>query len=195
MVRAVIANYSCKGQIQSMTPWFIATEPFGPDDGERWQKYIKWSRLTQLSEVVSLDSSLCPSVLPDVKDDFWPHIVNEDYMLAYFTDLEFLKKQVSTVNRFNMLCVLRNPVHHDEKAPMEGFEFIGYDLIEARTGISALNNCGGFPEVFSKGELSPHGLLTDFERAVDVRSTLRSKCPNEPHANCDLWAIFRAIQE
>jgi hypothetical protein len=41
--------------------WFIAVETFGPAH-EGWEKYIQWSKLTQLKEVVDLDCSLCPAV-------------------------------------------------------------------------------------------------------------------------------------
>jgi hypothetical protein len=57
---------------------------------------------------------------------------------------------------------------------------------------SALTNCGGFPEVFASSELSGFGLLTDFGRAVEVQRLLRSRFPEEIHANCHLWAVFRS---
>jgi hypothetical protein len=38
-----------------MQPWFIATQTFNSRQGEAWVKYIAWSRLAQLNEVVSLD--------------------------------------------------------------------------------------------------------------------------------------------
>jgi len=160
-----------------MTPWFIATGRFGPNDGERWNKYIEWSGLTQLTELVSLDSMLCPPVLDDIRNDYWPHIVNENFMLDYFTDLDFLKNQVATLENFNLLCVFRNPTCHFEKSPTDAFDFVGYDLVEAQTGISALTNCG---------------LLEDFGRALEVKDRLSSRYPDDPHANCDLWAIYRA---
>jgi hypothetical protein len=72
-------------------------------------KYIAWSGLTQLEEVVSLDPMLCPSLLPDIKTEYWPHIVNEDFMLNFFVDLEFLLGQVPDVAERNLLCVFRNP--------------------------------------------------------------------------------------
>jgi hypothetical protein len=81
---------------------------------------------------------------------------------------------------------------HLEHSPVDGFEFVGYDLVEAQTGVSALTNCGGFPDVFANAELSVYGLLTDFSRARDVSVNLRSLNPEEPHANCDMWTIFRA---
>ncbi len=41
--------------VTAMIPWFIATEQFTPECGKRWDDYIRWSGLTQLEEVVSLD--------------------------------------------------------------------------------------------------------------------------------------------
>lgn len=175
-----------------MIPWFIATEPFSPEDGDRWRKYIEWSGLNQLAELVSLDSMLCPAVLDDLRNDYWAHIVNEDYMTAYFTNVDFLKGEIAAIKNCNLLCVLRNPLIHLEKSPAGGFDFVGYDLVEAQTGVSALSNCGGFPEVFANSELSRFGLLTSFDRASQVRAELRSRYPEEPHANCDLWTLFRA---
>src|SRR5437764_11060494 len=133
--------------VDEMEPWFIATEPFTPQDGKRWLDYIQWSGLTQLAEVISLDSMLCPSVLTEVKADYWPHIVNEDFMLGYFVNLEFLKREISSVARKNLLCVLRNPSEEPAQLPMEGFRFLGYDLVDIQNSASALTNCGGFPEV------------------------------------------------
>jgi hypothetical protein len=96
-----------------MTPWFIATEQFTPERGERWDGYIRWSGLTQLHEVVSLDGMLCPPLLGGnggVKDDYWPHIVKEDFMLDFFVAYEFLKQEVAGIQRkLNVLCVFRNP--------------------------------------------------------------------------------------
>jgi hypothetical protein len=53
-----------------MTPWFIAVEKFGPADGDAWTKYVEWSGLSQLDELISLDTILCPTLLPDIKDDY-----------------------------------------------------------------------------------------------------------------------------
>ncbi len=178
-----------------MIPWFIATEPFSPIDGERWSKYIEWSGLTQLSELITLDSMLCPPILAKVRDDYWPHIVNEDYMLGYFLDLEFLKREVAAIEKLNLLCVVRNPPSHLEHSPVDDFEFVGYDLVEGQTGVSALTNCGGFPDVFANAELSGRGLLMGFERATEVREKLRFLHREEHHSDCDLWAIFRATSK
>lgn len=177
-----------------MPPWYIATETFTPRGGEAWEKYIAWSGLAQLDEVVSLDPMLCPTLLPEIRDEYWPHIVDEDFMLSFFTDLEFLLARVSGIAERNLLCVHRDPPH--PPAPYTGrvnFEFLGYDLVDIQASASALTNCGGFPDVFDNAELSSKGLLTSHARALHVQSELRARYPDEPHANCHVWAVSRAV--
>lgn len=177
-----------------MQRWFIATQTFNSQRGKAWAKYIAWSRLTQLNEVVSLDPMLCPTVLPEIKDEYWPHIVNEDFMLHFYVDLDYLLKQLSATQDCNLLCVYRNPP--SPPLPYKGrvgFELLGYDLVDVEGSASALTNCGGFPNVFEARELCSQGLLTSHDRAMQVQSELRTKYPNEHHANCNVWAISRAV--
>jgi hypothetical protein len=177
-----------------MALWYIATEVFTPHAGEAWTNYIAWSGLTQLEEVVSLDPMLCPTLLPDIKDEYWPHIVNEDFMLNFFTDLAFLLAQLPDTPERNLLCVIRNPpptlsptLHGDR------FGLLGYDLVDVHGSASALTNCGGFPHVFDNRELSCKGLITSHARALHVQSDLRAKHPEDFHANCHVWGIYRAV--
>ena len=177
-----------------MQPWFIATEPFTSRSGDTWAKYVDWSGLGHLDEVVSLDPILCPTVLPEIKNEYWPYIVNEDFMLTLFVDLEFLLKQILGIRERNLLCVYRNPA--SPPPPYKGsvnFEFLGYDLVDVEASASALTNCGGFPDVFTNSELSAKGLLTSHVRAFEVQADLRTKHPEERHADCHVWAISRAI--
>jgi hypothetical protein len=177
-----------------MQPWYIATRRFTPRCGHPWQKYVAWSGLTQLDEVVSLDRMLCPPVLADIRDEYWPYIVNEDFMLNFFIDLEFLLAQLSGVGEHNLLCVYRNPPAPPPPCIGSGqFEFLGYDLVDAEGSASALTNCGGFPDVFDNAELSPKGLLTSHGRALQVQSELRERHPAERHAVCHVWAVGRAV--
>jgi hypothetical protein len=174
-----------------MKPWFTATEPFSPKDGERWTQYIAWSGLSQLEEVASLDEMLCPSLLPKVKGEYWPHIVNENFMLRFFVNFDFLAREIESIEVKNVLCVFRDPSRQPEAPSFAEFDFLGYDLVDREGSTSALTNCGGFPDVFANSELSKTGLLTDFERAVEVQKTLRLAHPEEHHADCHLWAVFR----
>ena len=181
--------------LKAMGPLYIATEGFDPSRGADWDRYITWSGLVQLTEVVSLDGMLCPPVVKDILPDDWGHIVNEDFMLDYFVDLDYLLKRAGAVAGRNLLCVFRNP--HSKPAPPSGacrFQFEGYDLVDVQGAISALTNCGGFPLAFANHELSSHGLLNSLERANQVRADLRAKYPTEAHANCHVWGIFRAVE-
>ena len=176
-----------------MQPMFIATEKFQKSDGDAWIKYIQWSGLTQLEEVVSLDSMLCPYMLSEVKDEYWPHLVEELYFPNLFADLEYLMGLVPETNQFNLLRVFKNPSSNIvlTKEKFE-FEFLGYDLIEVEGSMSALTNCGGFPKAFNNGELTRHGLLPSQLRAVEVQLELRKQYPEEHHADCNVWGIARA---
>jgi hypothetical protein len=176
-----------------MVPWYTATEQFSPAAKPAdWRAYVAASGLDQLEEVVSLDMLLCPPILREVKAEYWPHIVNEDFMPQFFTDLEFMLGQVRSVKSKNVLCVFRNP----ERAPSQPrngtWEFVGYDLVDVYGGNSALTNCGGFLKAFANAELSSKGLLLSLERASEVQQALRTHYTEEPHANCHIWAVFRA---
>jgi len=171
---------------------FIATEPFDPSDGEKWGKYIGWAKIPNLTEVISLDGALCPHLIKEFTDEDWSHIVNENYRQDYFYHLDYLLSRVASVKRKNILGLYRNPTNHITSPPEPNiFEFKGYDLIEDMTQISALTNCGGFPAAFSNDELNSYGLITDFTRAVEIQHLLEEKYPNEDHAHCDLYAIWR----
>jgi hypothetical protein len=179
-----------------MQPWFIATEKFSAHWGDAWWKYIEWSGLRQLDELVSLDPMLCPTLFKTIKEEYWPHIVYEDYALDYFVDLDFLLDQLRLANAsdYNLLRVVRNPCN--DPTPDGGsivFEFLGYDLVDISGSASALTNCGGFPLAFASDELSSKGLLTNLARALQVQANLRASYPTEDHANCHLWSISRAI--
>ena len=176
-----------------MTPWYIATEKFGPQK-EGWGTYVAGSGLRQLNEVVTLDTLLCPRVLRDIKDHYRQYIVNEDFMLNFFTDFEFLVRETADIPEKNVLGVYRNPTSHPPAPSVAKFEFIGYDLVDIWAGNSALTNCGGFPKAFSNDELSPKGLLASCERAAEVQKALRKHYSEEDHATCHVWAIYRAVE-
>ena len=95
----------------------------------------------------------------------------------------------------NILGLYRNPQTHNGAPPGPGhFSFLGYDLIEEMTQVSALTNCGGFPDLFANTELNQYGLIPSFPRASEIRSRLRTHHPDEPHANCEMYAIWRMLE-
>jgi hypothetical protein len=175
-----------------MQPVFVAKRRFDPDAGERWTRYVDWSGLTQLTELVSLDEILCPAVPESLIAADWEYNVHADYQTSYFRSLEYLLRRVASEPRLNILGVLRNPSADDlERVAMPDFGFIGFDLLDIHGDVSALTNCGGFEGVFAGTELSERGLLTDLERAYQVQRGLGALSPAQSHTKCHVWAIWR----
>jgi hypothetical protein len=175
-----------------MQTLFVAKRPFDPSVGESWNRYVAWSGLSQLSEVVSLDTMLCPTVPEELTPMDWDHNVHADYLVFFFHSLDYLRSRVAGDGRLNILAVLQNPTPDDVASMrLPGFAFAGFDLVDVHGDISALTNCGGFEGAFLNAELSELGLLTDPSRAQQVQTALRVQYPEEHHAQCHIWAIWR----
>ena len=176
---------------------YTAVERFDKDheSGEGgWDKYIEFSKIAHSNEIVSLDGLLCPSFIKGgPSDEDWKHLFKEDlHDKDIFDDLNYLLKRVSGSNDFQILAVAKEPTEEEVRGfTADGFLLKGYDLIENGGTISALTNCGGFDDIFSPLELSPCGLLEDHKRAFQVKELLKELHPEEPHAHCVVWAIWR----
>ena len=88
-------------------PVFVAKRRFDPGEGEHWERYVAWSGLTQLTELVSLDEILCPTVPATLIAADWEHNVHADYQTSYFRSLEYLR--VAREPKLNVLGVLQSP--------------------------------------------------------------------------------------
>ncbi len=175
-----------------MQALYVAKRPFDPSVGDRWNQYVAWSGLAQLREVVSLDTMLCPTVPEDLTTADWDHNVQADYQVFYFRSLDYLLQRVAAEGRLNVLAVLQNPSAADLSAvTLPDFAFAGFDLVDVHGDVSALTNCGGFEGVFGNAELSELGLLSHLGRVQEVQASLREQYPEEHHAVCDVWAIWR----
>ena len=171
---------------------YLANRRFDPASGDAWTRYIAWSGLSQLREIVSLDEMLCPLVPEELTREDWDHNVHADHLVFHFRSLEYLRRRVAGVERLNLLAVAIEPSPDDLDAGPAGFSFVGLDVVDVQGGVSALTNCGSYPDVFSGSELSDIGLLRDHARAFAIRDALRSRHADDPHANCHVWAIWRA---
>ena len=83
---------------------YSAVKRFDPACGAPRQKFIEWSHLTQLREVVSLDLILCPTVFQELMAEDWQHNVQEDFKTSLFHDLDYVVRRVGGNDRVNEPC-------------------------------------------------------------------------------------------
>src|SRR5436309_13068914 len=118
---------------------YSAVKRFGPDSGESWQKYVEWSGLTHLREVVSLDLILCPTVFGELTAEDWRHNVQEDFKITLFHDLDHVLRRGAGGDRVSVLALMENPTEDEVRSFGDPhFALRGFDLVELQTGISAL---------------------------------------------------------
>ncbi len=182
-----------------MTFWYTARNPYGPfyGDGSAWLQYKEWSGLRHLKELVSLDGILCDLAFePDYENDkeLWKYIVIEDNLTTvtrFFTSLDYVLEKVNLNSHFNLFTVVKEPDQPCENIILEGYEFVGYDLIDCYYDVSAITNCGGFDETFLPQDLNEYGLISDYDKAYDIAKRLLENNPDEEHADCYVFAVWR----
>ncbi|UCD49609.1 MAG: hypothetical protein JSW27_19015 [Phycisphaerales bacterium] len=180
------------GRDEMIEPWYIAVEPFDPSFGDNWANYMAGTELPQLEEVVSLDASLCPSVIGELEGEDWEHNVHEDGLIDFFRDLDHLLERVRDLSPVNILAAVLSPAQECRGLFADSrFGFKGYDLIGL--GMSALTNCGGFPLAFQNAELSRVGLISTLSRAQEVAGSLREHYANDNHADCEILALWKMV--
>jgi hypothetical protein len=174
---------------------YTAVERCNPEARPDWSTFVASSRLMQLREVVSLDELLCPNVFRELTAEDWKHNVQEDFRTQLFHDLDHVLARVAS-RAVDVLGLIEEPSTADVASFRDSrFVFCGFDLVDEQGGISALTNCGGFDKAFLPGELSDCGLLVNHARAIAVRELLGTAYPDEPHARCRVWAIWRMKRE
>ena len=162
--------------------------------GMSWDKYIEWSRLTQLTELISVDGMLNEVLFePDRNnEDEWNFIVADDhYETGFFATLDYVLKKVGNITTFNLLAVTIEPTQNCKTVKIDHFDFIGYDLLDKDYSVSALSNCGGFDETFLPSELNQFGLIDDYGKAYDIKKRLLENNPEEHHADTNVIALWR----
>lgn len=175
-----------------MTKGYIALERFNKDYGDVWENYILWSELYHVTEIVSLDCSLCPSIIKKLDEESKNYLIDEWSYYNIFKDLDWLQNRVSNTSNTQIVAIWHEPPKNCIEVFLNNrFEFCGFDLIEEYTRISALVNCGGFNEAFLPNDLNNFGLISDYNDARKIQENLVKKYPDEDHADCDLWAIWR----
>ena len=173
--------------------WFVVCEKFDPASGEGWEKFVAWSGLHHLKEIVTTDLNLSTQHMYEFAGDEWSGSFAFHPPMTFDVNVQALRILFPDCSRLNVLCAIRNPTG-DPLVSNGSFSFAGFDLIEAGIygGVSSLVNCGGFEGAFENSDISEIGLIPTLLRAVEIQSKLRELYPYEVHANCDIWAILRS---
>lgn len=177
-----------------MHDWlFTARQCFTPSQKD-WHSYIRFSGFTHITEVITLDSILCPNLIDTLIDEDWSHNVQADYRITWFTNLSYLRKRVNwRPGKDQLLAILEHPTHIYDVPP--AFEFCGFDILDGDDGNSVLTNCGRFPGIFSPSDVNTFGLLSDLDHANTIATQIRADFPDEPHChNCRVWQIARDVK-
>ncbi len=116
-----------------MTFWYTAKNTYNPffEDGTGWKKYIEWSKLTHLKELVSLDTILCELAFdPNYEsEEIYKHIIlDEHYVTDLFNSFNYVLKNVEGKSNFNFLAVVKEPEQECNNIFLNDFDFVGYDL-------------------------------------------------------------------
>ncbi len=173
---------------------YAALQTFDSSSSEVWEKYVAWSHLTQLREVVTLDCVLCPSVLEPRMGEDWQHMSEEYMSYDLFAELDYLLDRVSsTKGDCQIIATACEPNGNEVKDFDDNrFVFKGFDVLDRPLGFSLLTNCGSLEKAFMPSDLSDCGLITSYERANIVCDLLREQYPNIEHAvTSNIWAVWR----
>ena len=173
--------------------YYTAIERFDPKNGERWVGYTRWLGRTDLKRLITLDSLLCPPVVHAASAGDWEYVVKEDFMLDFFTDLDFVLRRVAGHRPSVVLAVAREPSAAEVGDFTDpNFEFAGYDVVDAQFSASALLSSSRFSELYRVSELSEEsGLIRLRKRAFQIRDMLQRLHPDHEKARCYVWAIWR----
>ena len=132
-------------------------------------------------------------ITPDHQNEYdWKYIVTDgEYVTGLFSSLDYVLGKMEPIDRFNLLSVVIRPETDCSSIHLDGYDFIGYELLDKDYDISALSNCGGFDETFLPSELNHFGLIADYEKAVDICKRLAANNPDEHHADTNVIAVWR----
>ena len=171
-------------------------ERFSPSSGASWAKFIAGSGLSGLAEVVGLDAALCPALLDKYSAEDWAHAVFEGHFVGCFDNLDYALTRLDVAfdpEKHQVLAVVREPVEAKvATVALPGFGFKGFEVIaDGEWAFSALTNCGGFDLAFGPDDLSECGLVRTTARAYEIADSLATFYPDDPHADCVVWAIWR----
>lgn len=180
----------------SMPHWlYTIRERFTSNPRQRFDDYRAFSGFHQITELVTLDSMMCPDLVNELRTEDWEFNVQEDFRTELFRSADYLlSRQPLDRSKHQLLAVLECPP--SQLAVPNGFTICGYDIMDSFFGNSTLTNCGPIPEAFLPADVNEFGLIDDRHKAIAIRDKMKSLGPDDDHlGDCQVWLIARQLPD
>lgn len=173
--------------------WFTSRSIHDKDSNESsWKQEVKWPRLNQFDELVSLDGVLNNLTFePDFETEIKEIVSVENQVTQFFKSIDYVKRKSNHLDYYNLLAIIREPQKSKQSQLERDFDFIGYDLIEADGNASALTNDHVFNEIVKPKEQNKYGLISTYERAKEIQIELSKNNKGAHHADYYLFEVWR----
>ncbi len=167
--------------------YYKIVKKFGPQAGDRWQRYLAWRGLN-LNSFDSVDGILSSDLFEPESDEDWRNCVNEDYKLSLIANLDYAK---AILERYDNAVLVGIEMELEEGyVPKVGL--LGFDIIDGYCEVSLVTNWGSDREGIINNYVMPNGLIANLGQALQIRDLLRKEFSEDSHAqNCQVWAIYR----
>lgn len=174
---------------------YTGREPFNqafPKEGLTWEEFKVWNGFTQMKELLSLDQFL-NAELDVIKEDandafsFYEH----GKRTGLFTSLQYVETTVGEIENYNLLAVIKEPTKSCNDLVVDGFEFVGYDLLDTGYGYSALSNLGSVLSPVAASDLNEHGLIQHYSDVKELQSKISEVYNGLEQAETNVMAIWR----
>ncbi|MEM6252457.1 MAG: hypothetical protein AAF821_05995 [Cyanobacteria bacterium P01_D01_bin.156] len=172
---------------------YTLRERLTADQKGRFESYQAFSGFIHITELITLDSMMCPDLVTELRSEDWQHNIHQDFRTGLFHNLDYLlTRQPLDPAKHQVLAVMECPSVIHKVPP--GFTACGYDIMDAYFGNSTLTNCGSIPDAFHPSNVNSFGLIDDCDTAFAIRNTMHQLQPDDPHlGRCEVWLLARKL--
>jgi hypothetical protein len=180
-----------------MTVLYTGREPFNqafPKEGLTWEEFKVWNGFTQMKELLSLDQFLNAELSEfkeDANDSFSFH--EQGKRTGLFTSFEYVLATVGERENYNLLAVVKNPTESCNDFVLDGFEFVGYDLLDTGYVYSALSNLGSVLSPVAARDLNEYGLIQSYSDVKVLQAKISDVYNGLEQAETNVMAIWRHL--
>ena len=187
-------GYRNRYPTERMPEWlYTLRERLTANPQQRFDSYRAFSGFNHITELVTLDSMMCPDLIEDLRTEDWKYNVQEDFRTELFRDADYLlSRQPLDASKHQLIAALECPPARF--AVPSGFTMCGHDIMDSYFGNSTLTNCGPIPEAFKPADVNDFGLIDDRDKAFAIRDTMRTLQPDDAHLGaCEVWLLARRL--